>query len=85
MIGHGCVDLRFSSRKIVSLFNILHVPNIKKDMVSNGILNDWGCKQVIKSDKFVSSKHDVFIGFGYLGNQMLRLNIVNDIGKSAFM
>ncbi|GJV20663.1 zinc finger, CCHC-type containing protein [Tanacetum coccineum] len=32
---HGCVDLRFSSEKIVSLFNILHVPNIKKDMVSN--------------------------------------------------
>ncbi|GJT65813.1 hypothetical protein Tco_1017293 [Tanacetum coccineum] len=29
----GCVDLRFSSRKIVSLFNVLHVPNIRKNLV----------------------------------------------------
>ncbi|GJZ38288.1 hypothetical protein Tco_0584479 [Tanacetum coccineum] len=30
VIGRGCVDLRFISGKIVSLFNVLHVPNIKK-------------------------------------------------------
>nr|GEU39899.1 zinc finger, CCHC-type [Tanacetum cinerariifolium] len=28
--GRGCVDLEFSSGKIVSLFNVLHVPNIRK-------------------------------------------------------
>ncbi|GJS09375.1 zinc finger, CCHC-type containing protein [Tanacetum coccineum] len=33
--GRGCVDLRFSYEKIVSFLNILHVPNIKKDMVYN--------------------------------------------------
>ncbi|GKF68992.1 zinc finger, CCHC-type containing protein [Tanacetum coccineum] len=27
--GRGCVDLRFSSGKIVSLFDVLHVPNIR--------------------------------------------------------
>ncbi|GJR20606.1 zinc finger, CCHC-type containing protein [Tanacetum coccineum] len=31
--GRGCVDLRFSSWKIVSLFNVLHVPNIRKNLV----------------------------------------------------
>nr|GEU37752.1 zinc finger, CCHC-type [Tanacetum cinerariifolium] len=31
--GRGCVDLSFSSRKIVSLFNVLHVPNIRKNLV----------------------------------------------------
>nr|GEW79635.1 zinc finger, CCHC-type [Tanacetum cinerariifolium] len=30
--GRGCVDLRFSSGKIVSLFNVLHVPNIRKNL-----------------------------------------------------
>nr|GEX34033.1 zinc finger, CCHC-type [Tanacetum cinerariifolium] len=30
--GCGCVDLKFSSKKIVSLFNVLHVPNIKKNL-----------------------------------------------------
>ncbi|GKA25359.1 zinc finger, CCHC-type containing protein [Tanacetum coccineum] len=83
--GRGCVDLRFSSRKIVSLFNVLHVPNIRKNLVSSSILNNCGYKQVIESNKFVLSKHGVFIGFGYLSNQMFRLNIVNDNIASAFM
>ncbi|GJU61145.1 hypothetical protein Tco_1238911 [Tanacetum coccineum] len=38
--GHGCVYLRFSSGKIVSLFNVLHVPNIRKILVSSSILNN---------------------------------------------
>ncbi|GJZ13020.1 zinc finger, CCHC-type containing protein [Tanacetum coccineum] len=81
----GCVDLRFSCGKIVSLFNVLHVPNIRKNLVSSSILNNCGYKQVIESNKFVLSKHGVFIGFGYLCNQMFKLNIVNDNIGSAFM
>ncbi|GJY82140.1 zinc finger, CCHC-type containing protein [Tanacetum coccineum] len=83
--GRGCVDLKFSSGKIVSLFNVLHVPNIRKNWVSRSILNNYGYKQVIESNKFVLSKRGVFIGFGYLSNQMFRLNIVNDNIASAFM
>ncbi|GJV97172.1 zinc finger, CCHC-type containing protein, partial [Tanacetum coccineum] len=33
--GRGCVDLRFSSGKVVSLLNVLHVPNIRKNLVSS--------------------------------------------------
>ncbi|GJT89539.1 zinc finger, CCHC-type containing protein [Tanacetum coccineum] len=51
-------DLRFSHGKIVSLFNVLHVPNIRKNLVSSSVLNNCGYKQVIESDKFVLSKHD---------------------------
>ncbi|GJU30794.1 zinc finger, CCHC-type containing protein [Tanacetum coccineum] len=83
--GRGCVDLRFSSGKIVLLFNVLHVPNIRKNLVSSSVLNNCGYKQVIESNKFVLSKHGVFIGFGYLSNHMFRLNIVNDNIGSAFM
>ncbi|GKD68141.1 zinc finger, CCHC-type containing protein, partial [Tanacetum coccineum] len=43
--GCGCVDLSFSSRKIDSLFNVLHVSNIRKNLVlstfmSTSKLND---------------------------------------------
>ncbi|GKB68655.1 hypothetical protein Tco_0930067 [Tanacetum coccineum] len=31
--GHGCVDLRFSSGKVVPLLNVLHVPNIRENLV----------------------------------------------------
>ncbi|GKB95625.1 zinc finger, CCHC-type containing protein [Tanacetum coccineum] len=83
--GRGCVDLKFSSGKIVSLLIVLHVPNIRKNLVSSSVLNNYGYKQVIESNKFVLSKHGVFIGFGYLSNHMFRLNIVNDNIGSAFM
>ncbi|GKA35084.1 zinc finger, CCHC-type containing protein, partial [Tanacetum coccineum] len=83
--GRGCVDLKFSSRNIISLFNVLHVPNIRKNLLSSSVLNNYGYKQVIESNKFVLSKHGMFTGFGYLSNQMFRLNIVNDNITSAFM
>ncbi|GKA96879.1 zinc finger, CCHC-type containing protein [Tanacetum coccineum] len=40
-------DLRFSSGKIVSLFNVLHVPNIRKNLVSSSVLNNCGYKQSV--------------------------------------
>nr|GEU52124.1 zinc finger, CCHC-type [Tanacetum cinerariifolium] len=83
--GRGCVDLKFSSRKVVSLLNVLHVTNIRKNLVSISILNNYGYKQVIESNKFVLSKHGMIIGFGYLSNHMFRLNIVFDNIGSAFM
>ncbi|GKA60168.1 zinc finger, CCHC-type containing protein [Tanacetum coccineum] len=83
--GRGYVYFRFSSGKIVLLFNVLHVPNIRKNLVSSCILNNCGYKQVMESNKFVLSKHSVFIGFGYLSNQMFMLNIDNDNIASAFM
>ncbi|GJY73342.1 zinc finger, CCHC-type containing protein [Tanacetum coccineum] len=69
--GRGSVDLRFSSRKIVFLFNVVHVPNIRKNLVLSSILNNCGYKQVIESNKFVLPKHGVFLTFGYLSNQIL--------------
>ncbi|GKA37221.1 zinc finger, CCHC-type containing protein, partial [Tanacetum coccineum] len=83
--GRGSVDLRFSSRKVFSLLNILHVPNIRKNLVSSSVLNNCGHKQVIESNKFVLSKRGVFIGFGYLSNHMFMLNIVSDNIGSTFM
>nr|GEX00934.1 zinc finger, CCHC-type [Tanacetum cinerariifolium] len=83
--GRGCVDLRFSFRKVVSLLNVLQVPNIRKNLVSSSILNNCGYKQVIESNKFVLSKHDVFTSFDYLSNHIFRLNIISDNIGSAFM
>nr|GEZ45912.1 zinc finger, CCHC-type [Tanacetum cinerariifolium] len=83
--GRGCVDLKFSSGKIFLLFIVLHVPNIRKNLVSSSVLNNYGYKQAFESNKFVLSKHGVFIGFGYLSNHMFMLNIVSDDIGSAIM
>nr|GEY24036.1 hypothetical protein [Tanacetum cinerariifolium] len=37
--GRGCVNLNFSSGKVISLLNVLHVPNIRKNLVSSSILS----------------------------------------------
>nr|GEY53428.1 zinc finger, CCHC-type [Tanacetum cinerariifolium] len=55
-------DLRFSSGNIVSLFNVLHVFNIMKNLVSSNVLHKCGYKQVTESDEFVLSKHDEALG-----------------------
>nr|GEV21792.1 hypothetical protein [Tanacetum cinerariifolium] len=55
--GRSCVDLRYSFGKIVSLFDVLHVFNIRKNLVSSSILNNCGYKQLMESNKFVLSKH----------------------------
>nr|GEY61826.1 hypothetical protein [Tanacetum cinerariifolium] len=43
--GHGCVDLKFSFRKIISLFSVLLVPIIRKNLISSNVLNNCGYKQ----------------------------------------
>ncbi|GJV25560.1 hypothetical protein Tco_1378255 [Tanacetum coccineum] len=68
--GRSCVDLRFSSEKIVSLLNVLHVPNIRKNLVSSSVLNNCGYKQVIESNKFVLSKH-AFMATSKLNDSIL--------------
>ncbi|XP_074297772.1 uncharacterized protein LOC141628544 [Silene latifolia] len=66
--GCGDVNLCLSSGKVVCLKNVLHVPSIRKNLVSSGQLSRCGYKQVIESDCYVLSKCGVFIGFGYLCN-----------------
>nr|GEW04382.1 zinc finger, CCHC-type [Tanacetum cinerariifolium] len=68
--GCGCVYLRFSSRKVVSLLNVLHVSNIRKNLVSSSVLNSCHFKQVIESNKLVLSKH-AFISKSKLNDSIL--------------
>ncbi|GJU77745.1 zinc finger, CCHC-type containing protein, partial [Tanacetum coccineum] len=64
--GRGCVDIRFSSVKIVSLFNVLHVPSIRKNLVSSSVLNNCGYKQDEALDKFKVFKTEVKLQQGSL-------------------
>ncbi|GKB37637.1 zinc finger, CCHC-type containing protein, partial [Tanacetum coccineum] len=90
--GKGSVALEFSSGKIVTLFNVLYVPKLRKNLVSGPVLNKCGYKQVYESDKYILSKCGVFVGFGYYNNgmfmlnlNMLNLNKVPDDSDSVYM
>nr|GEX10353.1 zinc finger, CCHC-type [Tanacetum cinerariifolium] len=85
--GKGSVALEFSSRKIVTLFNVLYVPKLRKNLVSGPVLNKCGYKQVYEFDKYILSKSGVFVGFGYYNNGMFMLNLnkVPDDLDSVYM
>nr|GEW50920.1 zinc finger, CCHC-type [Tanacetum cinerariifolium] len=51
--GKGSVMLEFSSGKSITLFNVLYVPKLRKNLVSGPMLNKCGYKQVYESDKAV--------------------------------
>nr|KAJ0225330.1 hypothetical protein LSAT_V11C100025160 [Lactuca sativa] len=73
--GIGSVLLTFTYGKCLCLNNVLYVPGIRKNLVSEIVLNNCGYKQVLESDKYILSRHGSFMGFDYICNGMIRLNI----------
>ncbi|GJZ08491.1 zinc finger, CCHC-type containing protein [Tanacetum coccineum] len=85
--GKGSVVLEYSSRKSITLFNVLYVPKLRKNLISGPVLNKCGYKQVYESDKYILSKCGVFVVFGYYNNGMFMLNLnkVSDDSDSLYM
>ncbi|CAJ2662951.1 unnamed protein product [Trifolium pratense] len=80
--GKGNVVLEFSSGKTITLFNVLYVPKLRKNLISGPVLNKLGYKQVCESDKYVLSKSGVFVGFEYYNNEMFMMNL-NGVPKDS--
>ncbi|XP_024196218.1 uncharacterized protein LOC112199430 [Rosa chinensis] len=90
--GKGKVILKFTSGKELVLTNVLHVPEICKNLVFGPVLSNKGFKLVFESDKFVLTKGGVYVGKGYLSEGLFKLNVVptmvavinnNNAGTSA--
>nr|GFA09123.1 zinc finger, CCHC-type [Tanacetum cinerariifolium] len=73
--GKGSVALEFSFGKTITLFNVLYVPKLRKNLVSGPMLNMCGYKQVYESDKYILLKSCVFVRFRYYNNGMFMLNL----------
>nr|GEW81016.1 zinc finger, CCHC-type [Tanacetum cinerariifolium] len=73
--GIGRVLLTFTSGKTLCLDNVLYVHGIRNNLVSEIVLNKCGYKQVLESDKYILSRHGPFVGFGYVCDGMIRLNL----------
>ncbi|GJY14530.1 zinc finger, CCHC-type containing protein [Tanacetum coccineum] len=85
--GKGSVVLEFSSRKSITLFNVLYVLKLRKNLISGHVLNKCGYNQVYESDEYILSKSGVFVGFGYYNNGMFMFNLnkVHDDFSSVYM
>nr|KAJ0202034.1 hypothetical protein LSAT_V11C600337700 [Lactuca sativa] len=77
ILGSGVVSITFTSGKTINLFDVLYVPKVRKNLVSSGLLNCMGYKQVIESNKYVLSKCGIFVGFGYYCDRVFKLNVIS--------
>ena len=64
-----------TSSKKLTLNDLLHVPDIRKNLVSCSLLSKNGFKLVIESDKFVLTKNGMYVGKGYMSNGLFKINI----------
>ncbi|XP_070020492.1 uncharacterized protein [Nicotiana sylvestris] len=74
--GYGKIFLKMTSGKVLTLNNVLHVPTIRKNLVSISLLVKNGFKCVFVSDKVVVSKNEMYVGKGYLTEGLFKLNVM---------
>ncbi|GJR23775.1 zinc finger, CCHC-type containing protein [Tanacetum coccineum] len=77
------LEIQFTSGKKLTLMNVLHVPNIRKNLVYGFKLCKSGVKAMIESYKVILSKANVFVRKAYACDGMFKLSI-NKITNSAY-
>ena len=85
VLGKGTVELQFTSGKKLTLLNVLHVPEIRKNLVFANLLCKNGIKTVLESDKLIMSKNGMFVGKGYSCDGMFKLSINNKVNSSGYI
>ncbi|KAL3537808.1 hypothetical protein ACH5RR_001174 [Cinchona calisaya] len=73
--GVGDIDLKFTFSRILTLRDVLHTPQIRKNLVSSYLLNKADFKQTIDSNQYVITKNNVFVGKDYACDGMFNLNV----------
>jgi hypothetical protein len=79
VLSVGTVILKFTSRKMVLLKYMQHVPSIKKNLVSGSQLCRDGHKIVFEANKCVLSKYETFVGKDYDCRGLFCLSLHDDV------
>ena len=56
--------------------DVLHVPDIRKNLVSGPLLIKKCFKLTFESDKFVLTKGGMYVGKGYLADGLFKPNVM---------
>ena len=65
VVGKGKVVLKLTFGKGLALNAVLHVPDMRRNLVSGFLLNKTGLKLVFESNKLVLSRNGDFVGKGF--------------------
>ena len=80
--GIGKVVLKMITGKFLTLKDVLHVPEIQKNLVFGSFLSKNGFILVFESDKFSLFKSGMFVGKGYLSNGLFQMNVMTAINNN---
>ena len=71
--------MTFKNLVTLNNINILHVVDMRKNLVFDALLSKNGFKLVFESDKFILSKNKMFIEEGYFNDGLFKRNILTII------
>ena len=74
--GVGNMILKMNSGKELTLTEVLHVPDIRKNLISGSILVQRGFELVFVADKVILTKNEIFLGRGYVSNGLFKMNVM---------
>ena len=83
VLGKGKVMLKLTSRKTLALNEVLHVPNIRENLVYVAILGKIGVKVLFESYKIVMTNNNNFVGKGFLNQRLFVLNISEAVNGNS--
>lgn len=61
VLGFGDIELKMNSGKILTLKDIHHVPEVKKDLITGSSLIQLGNKIVLETNRVIVFKSNVFV------------------------
>ena len=74
--GQGKIFLKMTSGKEPTFNNVLHVPDLHKNLVSGSLLSKNGFRLVFESDKFVLAENGMYVGKCYMSNGLFKMNVM---------
>ena len=70
------VVLKMTSGKELTLNDVLHVPKIRKNLVSGSLLSKKGFKLVFVSNNFILTKKGMHVGKWCMSNGLFKMNVM---------
>ena len=75
VLGRGRIDFKMTSGKVLTLSDVQHVHDIRKNLISGFLLIQSGFKIVLESNCLVISKENLFVGKGFVSGGLFKLNV----------
>lgn len=83
MVRKWMINLKLTSRRILILTDILHVSDIRKNLIFGVLLYKVGVKLIFESSKIILIRNGVFVGKWYCSGNLYVLHVaMNEVASS---